>query len=423
MEENAICLAPLGIPHKRIVDKVFGDTVLPCSLNIPGILNARQTVKLQDGQVLLNMMPHLMPELQGFTLALIAFAEHRRPELFPASALATTSGPLCRELLERFVESSRPPRMDGKRRHCLTSMLPPWLLPDMKDVEKAIVITTDPRFLLMRTGHLYKRLHHWTNDSFAGVDELEDALFFFEAYFGGVHVAGEVMQKLSCWAREERRSPEKVKIFFLEDFLRDPDTSFKYMAQFLGASSESLDAAVTHFKAAKFFDSATDLAYVETQIEAFEQTMQGMPKKLQASWTEKIEMLASESEGLPRIAELCNCLQQHRLWSMLKWQVPHSLGVCKPCNFAYRSICRNFECPFCHEPHARPKRLSQKERRRQHRRQPAFDRTPSPEGSKNVQSPMALGYVMPTTAFMLVPVAVPMVMVPVTSVPFPTAEH
>lgn len=290
------------------------------------------------------------------------------------------------------------------------SMLPPWLLPEIRSshLGKVVVFATDPRFSLMRTGQLYSRLALWTSDGedySAVLDQLKDAQFFLKAYFEGAHVAGEVMQRLTCWARQERRHPDRVKIVFLEDFLRHPDAAFKSLAHFLGASSEVSESAVTHFKATQIFADSwsglDDIFHMSRHAEDFEQCMRSMPAHIQRSWTEKVEMLALESSD--RMAELCNCLQRHSVWSEPKWKVPHSLGVCKPCTFAARGKCWNVECGFCHElGHPHSKRLSQKERRRRVRRHNACDRTPSPQGLPTGQTEVRI--LLPTMVPALVPV-------------------
>lgn len=47
------------------------------------------------------------------------------------------------------------------------------------------------------------------------------------------------MQRLARWALEEDRQPEKVKIFFVEDFIAEPDTALRGLARFLGVPDES----------------------------------------------------------------------------------------------------------------------------------------------------------------------------------------
>ena len=51
-------------------------------------------------------------------------------------------------------------------------------------------------------------------------------------------LGGEEMQRLARWALEEDRQPEKVKIFFVEDFIAEPDTALRGLARFLGVPDE-----------------------------------------------------------------------------------------------------------------------------------------------------------------------------------------
>ena len=37
-----------------------------------------------------------------------------------------------------------------------------------------------------------------------------------------------------AWARVEQHRPEQVKLFFFEDFVREPETAFRGLARFLG---------------------------------------------------------------------------------------------------------------------------------------------------------------------------------------------
>lgn len=385
---------PYGVPHKRI-----GDVILPSWLNTESLFDLAERWQVNDKDVLLALSPGLCPNIQV---------------LEPIFALAgdpiqrTPGGPVdgaCvfrQRLLELTSEEEMQIRPSTNR--CLFSLLPPWLVPS--NFGKVAVFLADPRYLIMRQKHLWDMFKSkitekgkgcgcsTTGSTTASLDESD----FLRAYLQeDCSLSGEEMQRLARWALEEQRQPDKVKIFFVEDFVAEPDMALRGLARFLGVPDDAkvLQQAIDKVEAMRphglFYprEDMLELQHFLTVSMDFEMRLAELPDSLQQNWEERVSLWPA----LPnlRLATLGQSLQRHRMWVAPQWWAAHSAGLCKPCSFAPRGICRSGDdCDFCHAPsHRAPlRRPSKKERMRRLRKSLRSQegeanvrtRTPSPDG-------------------------------------------
>lgn len=381
---------PYGVPHKRLDGVIF-----PAWMNTDSLFDLAERWQVNDKDVLLALSPGLCPNIQV---------------LEPIFALAgdpiqlTPGGPVdgaCvfkRRMMEMANEEEMQIRPATNR--CLFSLLPPWLVP--QSFGKVAVFLADPRYLIMRQKKLWDMFKRCIAEKGKGcgcapasLDESD----FLRAYLEqDCNLSGEEMQRLARWALEESRQPDKVKIFFVEDFVAEPDMALRGLARFLGVpdDAEILQQAIDKVEAMRphglFYprQDMLELQHFLTVAHDFELRLRELPEELQCIWEERVSLWPR----LPnlRLAALGQSLQSHRMWVAPQWWAAHSAGLCKPCSFAPRGICRSGDnCDFCHAPsHRAPlRRPSKKERMRRLRKSlrskeggeaTIRTRTPSPDG-------------------------------------------
>lgn len=301
----------------------------------------------------------------------------------------------------RMSTSNRADHGDTVAPRCFFTVLPPWLLPldDSKSsgFRQLAVFVADPRFLIMRTAQTWEAMGNCIRESCKHCHDNRQlqgcaAHNFLETYLANeAHLVGEEMRRLSFWALEEDRQPGRVKLFFVEDFIADPNLALRGLARFLGVPEESevvKTATQDHLDAKTFGllyprSGMLELQHILAVVRDFEEELAELNGSLQAAWEDKVALWLS----LPnlRMASLAQHMQKHQFWVAPEWWIQHTAGLCRPCSFAVKDKCKNGDaCIFCHSPSHRSelRRLSMKERLRMKRRESLSmrDRTPSPEG-------------------------------------------
>lgn len=373
VNETLYC-EPYGVPHKRI-----GDVILPAFLHAQSMGSLSDQWRITENDTLLAISPGLFPNIQVLE-PLFALAGD------PLPADASPGGPVegaCafRQRMLEMETSQEELSRSGNR--CLFTLLPPWLLPmnGTRRFGKTAVFLADPRYLILRQLKMWEIFKTCMAkkgisgcQGYGALDESE----FLRAYLEqDCSLSGEEMQRLSRWAVEEHRQPGKVKIFFVEDFVAEPDVALRGLARFLGVPDESevLHQAIKKLEGLRphglFFprQDMLELQHFLTITMDFELRLAELPNKLQGVWQDRVSMWPQ----LPnlRLATLGQSLQRHKMWVAPIWWAAHSAEICKPCSFAPRGVCRaGDDCDFCHAPsHRAPlRRPSKKERMRRLRK-------------------------------------------------------
>jgi len=387
---DRVYCTPLGVPHKRV-----GDVIVPAFLKTDQLFDLSERWQVGEKDVLLALSPGLCPNIQVLEPI---FALAGDPLQAKQGGPVDGACEFRHRMLELLNEEEIQVRPSANR--CLFSLLPPWLVP--QSFGKVAVFLADPRYLIMRQLRVWEIFKKCNADKGKGcgcgsqsLDESDFLRAYLEEDFS---LSGEEMQRLARWALEEHRQPDKVKIFFVEDFVAEPDMALRGLARFLGVpdDAEVLQQAIAKVEAMKphglFFprEDMLELQHFLTVAMDFELRLAELPDQLQMVWEEKVSLWPR----LPnlRLAMLGQSLQNHRAWVAPQWWAAHSAGLCKPCSFAPRGICRSGDdCDFCHAPsHRAPlRRPSKKERMRRLRKalrdkegdgSSARTRTPSPDG-------------------------------------------
>ncbi|CAJ1397257.1 unnamed protein product [Effrenium voratum] len=378
---------PYGIPHKRI-----GDVILPAFLKTDQLFDLEERWQVGEKDVLLALSPGLFPNIQVLE-PLFELAGDPMPQE-PAGPVQGACA--FRERMLELIDDKEVRIRGASGARCLFSLLPPWLLP--QSFGKVAVFLADPRYLIMRQLQLWEMFKRCHADKGKGCGcatlQLQESDFLRSYLEEDCSLSGEEMTRLARWALEEYRQPDKVKIFFVEDFVAEPDVALRGLARFLGVpdDAEVLEKAISKLEAMRphglFYprQDMLELQHFLTVTHKFEQLMADLPSNLQSIWEERVSLWPR----LPnlRLATLGQSLQNHRMWVAPQWWAAHSAELCKPCSFAPRGICRSGEdCEFCHAPsHRAPlRRPSKKERLRRMRKsaresEGSRGRTPSPDG-------------------------------------------
>eukprot|EP00435_Cladocopium_sp_Y103_P027154 s179_g6.t1 len=266
---------PYGVPHKRMDGVIF-----PAWMNTDSLFDLAERWQVNDKDVLLALSPGLCPNIQV---------------LEPIFALAgdpiqlTPGGPVdgaCvfkRRMMEMANEEETEMQIRPASNRCLFSLLPPWLVP--QSFGKVAVFLADPRYLIMRQKKLWDMFKRCIAEKGKGcgcapvsLDESD----FLRAYLEqDCNLSGEEMQRLARWALEESRQPEKVKIFFVEDFVAEPDMALRGLARFLGVPD---DADVLQQAIDK---DMLELQHFLTVALDFELRLRELPEELQCIWEER----------------------------------------------------------------------------------------------------------------------------------------
>jgi len=197
--------------------------------------------------------------------------------------------------------------------------------------------------------------------------------------------------RASCaWAEVEARCPERVRLFFIDDFLSNPEVAMGGLARFLDVDSTS-DATLQALHESPGLADFQQLALagplrdwrevtaISELVDSFESFMSNAPELRPAWECHLAQWLKSPN---PRLVALGTGAMQQERWNPAHWWALHSARVCRPCLFFPRGKCSDDGCPYCHSlAHHKPKRPSKSRRNRRHGR--GYDRTPSPETTRH----------------------------------------
>mmetsp|Transcript_5914 Transcript_5914/g.10568 ORF Transcript_5914/g.10568 Transcript_5914/m.10568 type:complete len:409 (-) Transcript_5914:329-1555(-) len=381
-EIETVYIEPYGFPHKRI-----GDAAFPPFIEATNILNLPRNLRLQKDDVLISIPAGLMGDIQVMEL-LINLCEHQLP--------VERDDPLrpCAfkdQLIERNGSG-----VSSSKSNCYFTLLPPWLLPEewwsSDDHGKIVVMTSDPRYLLMRQPHFWRFVSAQCLVEAAPASMCDGACYIQSYLESSAQLGGEELQKLAFWAKQEALQPDRVKLFFIEDFINEPEMAIKHLSGFLGMPPpDEVQAKVTQRmtlqKAGGLFwkmdGSSGELEHLELGVRQFEEFLAELPMAVQDIWNEKVSLLPSLPQ--PRLSWLTLSLQQHNLAALPRWWIAHSARLCKPCSYHPRGACKSGEfCSYCHhESHRIELRRDSKRERMRKRRQRErnrISRTPSPDG-------------------------------------------
>lgn len=218
---------------------------------------------------------------------------------------------------------------------------------------------------------------------------------------------GNSLRSTLGWAKAELRHPERIRLFFTEDFILQPEVAMRGLANFLQvpAFSAATDRVIRQagLLASGHFSSAVTClasgiaqksimcpsalgqqpldemhtmmtASVEDLVIDFERQLSRASQDLRNGWEKLLEVwLQSPNTAMVSYAQTA---LRHDMWSPPKWWVSHNARLCRPCLFFPRGKCDNDACEYCHGPnHPKPKRTAKSKRSSRRR----FDRTPSPD--------------------------------------------
>eukprot|EP00931_Biecheleriopsis_adriatica_P102072 TRINITY_DN77099_c0_g1_i1.p1 TRINITY_DN77099_c0_g1~~TRINITY_DN77099_c0_g1_i1.p1 ORF type:complete len:482 (+),score=89.50 TRINITY_DN77099_c0_g1_i1:106-1446(+) len=433
---DRIYVEPFGIPHKRLDNCMF-----PAFVDTAAIASLKNTWKAKNATYF--VVPRMLgfPSSQGLELC-IALAENWEPELvstslqpefwknFPGRIAHTGSQMLnafqkgtptpmppedfqaymgrCLEWIAQLkARGVRDRSLEGGK--CFITKLPPSLMPAVeacscdvqrmasssdldRDVrsesprrEQIAVFCADPRYLMMCD---FKLLTGVLEQFSKASPDFDGFLEFLS------QSACSPLKAMIEWAKLEASRPSQVKLFFIEDFLREPEMTLSSLYDFLGLRKDSeslLLETVTqemqvclHSCQMLFGDGdhgVPELQVMHNMVQEFEAQLALRPGAALAWAEQSSEFLQLCNMGSPFPSKM---LPPSLPW----WWEAHEAGTCRPCTFARKGMCRNSAvCGFCHGVHEAPKaRPSKKTRmRRDRRRQELREellrcRTPSPAG-------------------------------------------
>lgn len=314
-------------------------------------------------------------------------------------------------------------------RRCLTTAAPPWRFPGrnfsrldfcgrsssapstasessgtivesgssvISDIEpelpRVAVFVADPRFMVMKelqTALTMARSNcRRGNQDISLIDLLRAHIENDRCDTRGVGVLGNAVRNTTGWARAELQYPERIRLFFTEDFILQPEVAMRGLASFLNVPAFTLhtEAAVreavrlptiSHMSSSPdqpqhLADSLQNMG-VQNLVADFERQLAGAPQEVQVGWASIMDSWLHSANS--RMAAYACAVLQHEAWAPPCWWVAHNARICRPCIFFPRGKCDDEYCDFCHgEGHAKPKRTPKAKRASRRR----FDRTPSP---------------------------------------------
>mmetsp|Transcript_24750 Transcript_24750/g.57142 ORF Transcript_24750/g.57142 Transcript_24750/m.57142 type:complete len:492 (+) Transcript_24750:124-1599(+) len=400
------------VPYTRIENCGY-----PAFFDANAVLRMQQewTCRPDDVFIVGGTTPNLVRHIAGFVEGAVG---QNQPEMVPVAkdfprwidAAASRRGWQYVEALDKI-----------KRPRLLTTHCVPWLFPcrnsglprtqfpsgwsslrsstasecssdaGCPEPPKMAVIITDPRVLVMRElQHTLLVKQGWSND----VVKDADLALLLEGLLGP---CDDLLPGLTCseaagiaaWAEAEQQFPERIRLFFIDDFVTQPATALRGLLNFLEIPSASIDDAnvprdlydtngtlYTTVTAAGDFSTSPALPGL---VEAFERILSQCPDFAKRMWEDSaLQLLQSPNSRLVTVAQ---GILVHKAWDVPGFWAAHSARLCRPCLFFPRGTCRqDEECEHCHLPdHTKPKRPNKSRRqRRKGNHHASSDRTPSP---------------------------------------------
>lgn len=209
----------------------------------------------------------------------------------------------------------------------------------------------------------------------------------------GMGLFGNSLRAALGWAQVEAMNPDRIRIFFTEDFTLQPEVAMRGLAKFLRVPGVTTATDTAVKEAARLIRSASDevpntlifspcqflesmqMDNVESLVTDFEKQLAAAPEELQVEWRRLMEDWL-ESPNAQMVA-YANTVLRHEHWNPPKWWVKHTARACRPCLYFPRGKCDKDDCDYCHGPgHLKPKRPPKSKRAAARRR---YHRTPSPD--------------------------------------------
>jgi len=286
-------------------------------------------------------------------------------------------------------------------RRCFMTHALPQLFPCRWPIEyhgngippKIVVLVADPRYALSIV---------WEVACSLSIGNMVFSVFIMAALEQNFLLFGDYFKHAMAWAQESLERPETVRLFAAERFASHDPAEVRYACAELAAFLEMprSDEAITQLVEAAFHRPADASAALQRDDLKPHEAINGGPLielvgprlesflegLMELSWQEHTifdQLLASwvdcSHPCLARLGTVAIRGAASLLPRPLKGAAAHEAGLCRPCVFALRGICRNSAamCAYCHaEGHAKTKRASRSKRAK--RRTRVY--TPSPEG-------------------------------------------
>lgn len=391
---QAILVNEFGMPHKH-----YDGEVWPICSDPARILKTYEEWEPLPDDVFIACGPG-SPGSGNLVEQLVAMAECR-PKGADGEYLVVEKEVSCGTF--NFMPEVR----TGRCRRAVVTKCPPWLLPQHISRHgagrtdsfpapwravlgsKVVVLCSDPRYMLMREFGIwqsYPRVSFPSSEAKA----LEKGPFLEHVLQSNMHRFGGVLKTVATWAKVAADNPDQVRLFFVEDFVSDPQAAVRGLAEFLHVSTCSANVELAISRVEQALSSGlllhpedarpgAELDVIRSYICDFEEHLATLPAETRSGW----EDLMRSWTRLPhaRLAAIAAMVAEHGLWDPPRWWSAHFARSCRPCTFWLDRRCRHGEdCPFCHGPgHVHSKRPSKKLRDRRDRRR-GTARTPSPEG-------------------------------------------
>jgi len=293
--------------------------------------------------------------------------------------------------------------IDVWQRRCFTTHCPPSLFPCCnaglpgRDAPpgsapgpKIAVLVADPRVTMWAIYLKCQKMNQLRGD-------LGPACFLKAGFGLGGDIPGfsKPIECLIEWARAEAMAPDRVKLFCVEDFFREPRVAMEGLVKFLDVQLRSEVTQQCLQMSTEIFDvggprvaahalptipawtAASDIANFEDYkhtVVLFERALEVAQAAINTVWQATIASLF-RTPSL-QLAAYARSAHDHVLWRAPSWWAKHNVGLCRPCLHFPRGTCTREDCGHCHGPgHPKPKRTP---RHRRRNRRSYFNRTPSP---------------------------------------------
>lgn len=267
--------------------------------------------------------------------------------------------------------------VNSEQRRCFHTDSSPSLFPCRPQDEDAVcgslpVAFGGPKIAVFCADPRYELMSELENNDDTSDQLTKDALVrhAVEDESGKVRA---VIKDICEWAAAEQDCPEQVRIFFVEDFVFEPEVAIGRLAQFLEVYAFPLptEQLLSHID--------MDGLAADRCVREFRRHLARLPNSV----TNDLHMALSPwlQSANPQLATLAEQMLQGPAPAIVDWEPAHATGACDPCLFAMRNACRNGDsCAYCHLPgHRKPKRASKRKRDQKKERLSRACRTPSPE--------------------------------------------
>jgi hypothetical protein len=411
--EERIYPGPFGVSQKRVEGCAF-----PTFLRVGAIHELMDNWKSAADDVIVNVSPVFAP-CSKLVQGVLNIVQQQILECQPAEFRGIN---VDYNIKTRYIELSAShfnlealnamqPGPAGLR--CLFTRTPPWLRPGLhteimqprddsssdgsaksqtvvRTGARTVVLCSDPRFMLMNEILLYEK-DGLINKGERLTDMLPLSKVLDKVIDNDVPWGGGVMNSVAAWAREEAERPSEVRLFFLEDFLTEPEIAVRGLLRFLDLPADSFESRESLRRIQEAIDErclltwrscgSPEVEQLKISTQEFERSFSDWSYGTKAIWTDQLNEWIMLPH--PRLSRMASLMMVHECWEPQVWWAAHSARMCRPCTFFPRGLCKTVDdCAFCHFPGhpAQKSRPGKKERNRRDRQKGRNVRTPSPPG-------------------------------------------